>query len=111
MGLISAGEVHSSEVERGIDYLLSKQDVHGTWEEESFTGTGFPRVFYLRYHDYRHYFPLMALGDVCAAQAAAVFRPCRANTEKSLRHTVVFKQPRILRKVARLRALAQLNEV
>ncbi len=39
----------------------------GTWREEEFTGTGFPRHFYLRYHLYRHYFPLMALGRFRAA--------------------------------------------
>jgi squalene-hopene/tetraprenyl-beta-curcumene cyclase len=48
-------------VERGIRYLLDTQNPDGTWDEAEFTGTGFPRVFYLRYHYYRIYFPLLAL--------------------------------------------------
>jgi hypothetical protein len=41
--------------------LLSTQKADGSWEEEQFTGTGFPKVFYLKYHMYALYFPLMAL--------------------------------------------------
>ena len=44
----------------GIAWLERRQR-DGTWTEEPFTGTGFPKVFYLRYHLYRHYFPLQAL--------------------------------------------------
>jgi squalene-hopene/tetraprenyl-beta-curcumene cyclase len=62
MGLMAAGETDSPEVRRGIDYLLETQRDDGTWDEPWFTGTGFPRVFYLKYHLYRIYFPLMALG-------------------------------------------------
>jgi squalene-hopene/tetraprenyl-beta-curcumene cyclase len=62
MGLLAAGEGDSGAVRKGIDYLLSTQLGDGTWEEQPFTGTGFPRAFYLRYHGYRLYFPLMALG-------------------------------------------------
>jgi len=62
MGLMSAGRIKSKAVERGIEYLVRGQTPDGTWEEEAYTGTGFPRVFYLRYHLYRHSFPLMALG-------------------------------------------------
>ena len=62
MGLMAVGEHRSEAVKRGINYLLDTQTDEGTWQESSFTGTGFPRVFYLRYHLYRHYFPLMALG-------------------------------------------------
>lgn len=61
MGLIAAGEVHSPAVRRGIAYLVSTQQADGSWKEDWFTGTGFPRVFYLKYHLYRIYFPLMAL--------------------------------------------------
>ena len=42
-------------------------DSPGSWVETEFTGTGFPRVFYLRYHLYRLYFPLMAIGRFLAA--------------------------------------------
>ncbi|MEW4530495.1 terpene cyclase/mutase family protein [Maioricimonas sp. JC845] len=62
MGLMAAGRVDSDAVKRGIQYLLDTQKEDGTWDEPWFTGTGFPRVFYLRYHLYRIYFPLMALG-------------------------------------------------
>jgi squalene-hopene/tetraprenyl-beta-curcumene cyclase len=62
LGLIAAGKEESSEVRRGIGFLLETQTRDGGWEEEEFTGTGFPRAFYLRYHFYPIYFPLMALG-------------------------------------------------
>jgi len=61
LGLICCGQEHRVAVERGVDYLLKSQRPDGTWDEEEFTGTGFPRAFYLRYHLYRLYFPLMAL--------------------------------------------------
>jgi squalene-hopene/tetraprenyl-beta-curcumene cyclase len=61
LGLIAAGEAQSDSVRRGIDYLVATQGGDGNWVEEQFTGTGFPKVFYLRYHMYRLYFPLMAL--------------------------------------------------
>lgn len=62
MGLMAAGRTHSAAVRRGVQYLLNRQQPDGTWEEPEFTGTGFPKVFYLRYHLYRVSFPLMALG-------------------------------------------------
>ena len=61
MGLMAAGEVDSDSAGRGVQYLLEEQQADGTWDEPWFTGTGFPRVFYLKYHLYRIYFPLMAL--------------------------------------------------
>jgi squalene-hopene/tetraprenyl-beta-curcumene cyclase len=63
MGLIAAGETDSEAARRGIGYLMAMQRADGTWDEEHWTGTGFPRVFYLRYHMYRLYFPLWALGE------------------------------------------------
>jgi squalene-hopene/tetraprenyl-beta-curcumene cyclase len=48
-------------VARGIAYLLRTQQKDGSWDEADRTGTGFPRVFYLKYHMYRQYFPLLAL--------------------------------------------------
>ena len=62
MGLIAAGEVKSTAVERGIEYLLTHQAADGSWPEELCTGTGFPKVFYLRYRLYNVFFPLFALG-------------------------------------------------
>ncbi len=61
LGLTAAGKSNHSAAIRGVQYLLTHQNTDGTWDETEFTGTGFPRVFYLRYHYYRIYFPLMAL--------------------------------------------------
>jgi squalene-hopene/tetraprenyl-beta-curcumene cyclase len=61
LGLLAAGEAHTNEVRAGVDYLLATQQPDGSWNEEQFTGTGFPKVFYLKYHMYPLYFPLMAL--------------------------------------------------
>jgi squalene cyclase len=57
---VPCSAVHPA-IERGIRYLLDTQNPDGSWDEPEFTGTGFPRVFYLRYHYYRIYFPLLAL--------------------------------------------------
>ncbi len=62
LGLLSVGEVNTPQVKAGIDYLLRHQNEKGEWDEEQYTGTGFPRVFYLRYHGYSKFFPLWALG-------------------------------------------------
>ena len=58
-----------------MKWLVDRQTPGGDWEETSFTGTGFPRVFYLRYHWYRLYFPLMSLArwaDGAVRERAAV---------------------------------------
>lgn len=62
LGLIAAGRTATATVSRGVHYLIQSQNEAGTWDETEFTGTGFPRVFYLRYHMYPHYFPMLALG-------------------------------------------------
>jgi squalene-hopene/tetraprenyl-beta-curcumene cyclase len=71
IGLIAAGEATGKlaleSIERGIDYLLATQQPNGTWFEADFTGTGFPCHFYLKYHMYQQYFPLIALGRYQAA--------------------------------------------
>ena len=76
MGLIAAGETDSPEAQRGVRYLIDHQDADGDWTEKCWTGTGFPRVFYLKYHMYSLYFPLFALGmyrnDVQAAGDRAI---------------------------------------
>src|ERR1700757_4168961 len=70
LGLLSAGDTRSDSVAKGIKWLLSHQETDGSWDESTgegvtrqalYTGTGFPRVFYLAYHLYRDYFPLLAL--------------------------------------------------
>jgi squalene-hopene/tetraprenyl-beta-curcumene cyclase len=61
LGLMAAGCVDDPAVERGIRYLLRTQGPDGLWPETRYTATGFPRVFYLRYHGYSKFFPLWAL--------------------------------------------------
>jgi squalene-hopene/tetraprenyl-beta-curcumene cyclase len=61
LGLMAAGEVFNPAVERGIAYLIRTQQADGFWNEPEFTATGFPRVFYLRYHGYPKFFPLWAI--------------------------------------------------
>ncbi|HWX56326.1 MAG TPA: squalene--hopene cyclase [Verrucomicrobiae bacterium] len=73
MGLLAAGDTRSDCVQRGILYLLGSQKPNGHWEEEQYTGTGFPRVFYLAYHLYRDYFPLIALSTY-AREFAALYQ-------------------------------------
>jgi len=61
MALMSLEKVAEPAFRKGLEYLLRTQQQDGNWPEEPFTGTGFPRVFYLKYHLYRTYFPLLAL--------------------------------------------------
>ena len=61
MGLIAGGDSDSLSVRDGIEYLLDTQNSEGSWNEHLATGTGFPKVFYLNYHLYKDYFPLLAL--------------------------------------------------
>jgi squalene-hopene/tetraprenyl-beta-curcumene cyclase len=67
MGLIAAANptdnaaLHSKPIARGVEFLLQRQNADGSWTEPETTGTGFPRVFYLRYDMYRNNWPLLAL--------------------------------------------------
>jgi squalene-hopene/tetraprenyl-beta-curcumene cyclase len=61
MGLCACGDASRESIRRGIDYLVRTQNTDGSWTETETTGTGFPRVFYLRYDMYRLHFPLIAL--------------------------------------------------
>ena len=65
LGLIAADEAENPAVERGVRYLIKTQkdsgDFSGSWWEDEFTGTGFPIHFFIKYHMYQHFFPLMAL--------------------------------------------------
>jgi squalene-hopene/tetraprenyl-beta-curcumene cyclase len=61
MGICACGDLDRPSIQRGLRYLLSSQTPDGSWDEEQITGTGFPRVFYLKYDMYRQNFPLLAL--------------------------------------------------
>jgi squalene-hopene/tetraprenyl-beta-curcumene cyclase len=69
MGLIAGGDDSSLSVQHGIEYLLETQRADGNWDEELATGTGFPKVFYLNYHLYKDYFPLLALTSFVKSRA------------------------------------------
>jgi squalene-hopene/tetraprenyl-beta-curcumene cyclase len=68
MGLLAAGDMRSECVERGVEYLISTQKADGSWDDDWYTGTGFPRVFYLKYHMYAEYFPLLAIATYLRAK-------------------------------------------
>jgi squalene-hopene/tetraprenyl-beta-curcumene cyclase len=61
LGLMAAGAADHPSTARGIAWLASSQKPDGEWDERPYTAVGFPRVFYLRYHGYKLYFPLLAL--------------------------------------------------
>lgn len=62
LSLFAAGEIHSKAALRGVEYLVATQKQDGSWDEDAFTGTGFPKFFMIKYHIYRNCFPLTALG-------------------------------------------------
>jgi squalene-hopene/tetraprenyl-beta-curcumene cyclase len=61
LALMAAGQVEHPAVARGVAWLTAAQEPGGSWDEAPYTAVGFPRVFYLRYHGYRLFFPLLAL--------------------------------------------------
>jgi squalene-hopene/tetraprenyl-beta-curcumene cyclase len=69
LGLLAGGDTNSLSIENGIEYLLATQRPDGSWDEELATGTGFPKVFYLNYHLYKDYFPLLALASFSKRRA------------------------------------------
>ncbi len=75
LGLMAGGDTTSLSVQNGIEYLVNTQREDGGWDEALATGTGFPRVFYLTYHMYRHAFPLLALAEYGQTQAGAAANP------------------------------------
>jgi squalene-hopene/tetraprenyl-beta-curcumene cyclase len=81
MGLLAAGDDRSDSVAKGVRWLLERQRADGSWDESIgegaarqalYTGTGFPRVFYLAYVMYRQYFPLLALTSYRRAMERAL---------------------------------------
>ncbi|MDB5413190.1 MAG: Squalene-hopene cyclase [Rubritepida sp.] len=79
LALMAAGEAENEAVQRGAEWLMREQKPDGDWPEDDYTGTGFPRVFYLRYHGYRRIFPLWAL---------ARLRNMRASNTKRVLHGI-----------------------
>ena len=61
IGLLAASEPEDPAIALAVKHLVEQQQADGSWTENEFTGTGFPCVFYLKYHLYRNYFPLYAL--------------------------------------------------
>jgi squalene-hopene/tetraprenyl-beta-curcumene cyclase len=89
LGLLASGDADSEAVQRGIGWLCSRQREDGGWDEATGTGfarqsrytaTGFPKVFYLAYHLYRQYFPLLALSKYRRATERAAPSGARAYT-------------------------------
>jgi squalene-hopene/tetraprenyl-beta-curcumene cyclase len=72
MGIIACGDVNRPSVLRGIEYLTRTQEPDGSWKEDYITGTGFPRVFYLKYDMYRNNWPLIALSDFRRVAATTI---------------------------------------
>jgi squalene-hopene/tetraprenyl-beta-curcumene cyclase len=67
LALLAAGE-RSASVDAGVRWLADTQRPDGTWDEQLFTGTGFPGDFYINYHLYRLVFPVSALGRFVSAR-------------------------------------------
>src|ERR1043166_8342505 len=63
LGLLAGGDTTSNSLHKGIEYLIEMQRADGGWDEELSTGTGFPGVFYLKYHLYRNSFPVLAMSS------------------------------------------------
>jgi len=70
LGLLASGDSTSDSVLKGVEYLMETQRADGGWDEALSTGTGFPRVFYLQYHYYRHSFPVLALASYLKTKGA-----------------------------------------
>jgi len=61
LGLMAAGQADHDAVKRGVEFLQNAQGEDGSWRETAYNAVGFPRVFYLKYHGYPRFFPLLAL--------------------------------------------------
>jgi squalene-hopene/tetraprenyl-beta-curcumene cyclase len=86
MGLLAGGAGDSPAAARGVEFLCRNQNPDGSWDEPWFTGTGFPKVFYLRYHLYRVYFPVFALSMYARSHELQEAPSLRA-------HTLAFEFP------------------
>jgi squalene-hopene/tetraprenyl-beta-curcumene cyclase len=84
MGLCACGSLDSPAIQHGVQYLLETQNPDGSWTEDEITGTGFPKVFYLKYDMYRNNFPLLALATYANGRAG-IFRPTHVQLETTAR--------------------------
>jgi len=83
MGMLAFDDPHRPSIQRGIEYLVRTQNADGSWTEDEITGTGFPKVFYLKYDMYRNAWPLLALATYKKLLAAAKARPANGEQAKS----------------------------
>ena len=97
LGLLAAGLDDHPAVARGVRYLLPTQNDDGTWDEPEFTGTGFPRVFYLRYHYYPIYFPLLALSQWAVTADAGKPKRTSGQRASGSRSDEVLPRPDVVR--------------
>ncbi len=90
MGLCAFDDPHLPSIRRGIEYLIRTQNVDGSWTEHETTGTGFPKVFYLKYDMYRNSWPLLALATYrnLVVQAAAKQNGANGNESAHTYRTV-----------------------
>ncbi len=84
MSLLACGDTSSDEIRAGIAYLLAHQLPEGAWKDDSWTGTGFPEVFYLDYHLYATYFPLLALETWRKARQVSDAEICETAVSKAV---------------------------
>jgi squalene-hopene/tetraprenyl-beta-curcumene cyclase len=90
IGLLAASDREDSAVGRAVAHLMEQQSADGSWDEKEFTGTGFPCVFFLKYHLYRNYFPLYALARYRnLEQNRTDFRAFRKYPEPAIRQDAV----------------------
>ena len=104
LGLLAAGMEDHPAVARAVRYLLENQQPDGTWNEPEFTGTGFPRVFYLRYHYYPIYFPLLALSHWAASATAPVAATAAQVACTAISEQASYSQPATTEESLELRA-------
>jgi squalene-hopene/tetraprenyl-beta-curcumene cyclase len=86
MALEALGEGRSGVVERGVAYLLREQQYDGSWKDDHWTGTGFPKVFYLRYHLYATCFPIWALSAFRRSRGEAPAAEARVGSAARVEH-------------------------
>ncbi len=83
MGICACGDLDRPSIQRGLRFLLGSQKPDGSWDEQQITGTGFPRVFYLKYDMYRQNFPLLALATYVNYRSDLGHRPSFYRCDRS----------------------------